>query len=201
MARMKVAAMAPRHDRGPAPWHASPATYLAGRSHIDGVDALAIEMERKWGVDRLRRLPEIPPELREKFDRQRAKFNMAIQTGEVVDVQRESQRTLNAWMALNRSAEAAGAKKLSPAVWEHPMSNGALVAIVRDSSDGHAVLAEGRAVQLWTLDEVVRVLEKFPEIAKAKVVWPGAKVTAIKHQIDDPIRDIDESEMNDEIPF
>jgi hypothetical protein len=198
MARMKAAPRAP-HLRGPAPWHASPATYLAGRAHIDGVDALAIEMERKWGVDRLRLL--VGPELREKFDRQRVKLNMAMQTGEVADVQRESQRTLNAWMALDRSAEAVGAKKLSPAVWEHPMSNGALVAIVRDSSDGHAVLAEGRAVQLWTLDEIVRVIEKFPEIAKAKVVWPGAKVTAIRQQIDDPIKDIDESELNDDIPF
>jgi hypothetical protein len=49
---------------------------IAGKAHLDGVDALAAEMERKWGCDRLRLL--VAADLREKFDRQRYFLNQAI---------------------------------------------------------------------------------------------------------------------------
>ena len=39
----------------------------------DGVDEVAVTMERKWGVDRLRRLVSV--DLRERFDRQARKWN------------------------------------------------------------------------------------------------------------------------------
>ena len=38
------------------------------QSTVDGVDALAVEMERRWGVGRLRLI--VDDELRGKFDRQ-----------------------------------------------------------------------------------------------------------------------------------
>ena len=42
----------------------------------DGVDEVAVAMERKWGVDRLRRL--VSDDLREQFDRQARKWNEAL---------------------------------------------------------------------------------------------------------------------------
>ena len=42
----------------------------------DGVDEVAVAMERKWGVDRLRRL--VSDDLRERFDRQARKWNEAL---------------------------------------------------------------------------------------------------------------------------
>ena len=41
--------------REPAPeWQATVGTYLAGQAEVDEMDLVAIEMEKKWGVDRLR---------------------------------------------------------------------------------------------------------------------------------------------------
>jgi hypothetical protein len=60
----------------PTSWARTNGTYIAGKAHLDGVDALAAEMERKWGCDRLRLL--VSPDLREKFDRQRYFLNQAI---------------------------------------------------------------------------------------------------------------------------
>ena len=66
----------PPSDRGvvvssykPAEWMQTPGTYIAGRAELDEADKLEVELELKWGRDRLRLL--VPVELREKFDRQR----------------------------------------------------------------------------------------------------------------------------------
>jgi ectoine hydroxylase-related dioxygenase (phytanoyl-CoA dioxygenase family) len=58
----------------------------------------------------------VGPELREKFDRQRYLLNQSIWHGELEDVRRESGRMVNAWHALDRAAEAAGALNLNPLV-------------------------------------------------------------------------------------
>jgi hypothetical protein len=68
--------MKKKPDARPRTWADTPGTYIAGRANIDGADAVAIEMERKWGCDRLRLL--VSTELREKFDRQRFLLNQAI---------------------------------------------------------------------------------------------------------------------------
>lgn len=175
-------------------WQSSSALYLAGRAYLDGADHLAVEMEAKWGVDRLRLL--VTPELRERFDRQRVKLNTAMRTGELADVQREAGRMCAAWRALDAAAEQAGAQPLSPNVWEVALEDGTVAAIVRDNADAHAVLAEGRAVHVWTLAEIARIIHGFPALAKAKVVWPGAYVVAARPVDRDPVKELD-----DELPF
>ena len=62
-------------------WARTHGTYIAGRTNIDGADAVAVEMERKWGCDRLHLLLSV--ELREKFDSQRYLFNAAVWHGEL----------------------------------------------------------------------------------------------------------------------
>jgi hypothetical protein len=37
-----------------APYSATPPEFMAAQSHIDCLDGLAIEMERRWGVGRVR---------------------------------------------------------------------------------------------------------------------------------------------------
>lgn len=169
-----------------ASWQSSHGTYIAGRAHLDGVDHLACEMERKWGIDRLRLL--VSADLRERFDRQRLKFNTAVTGGELADVERESGRMAKAWAALDRAAEAAGALKLAPGVWECPLSDGRVLALVNSFEEVRAVTHDGRYVEAVTLTEVAKLYEGFPEIVKAKQVWPGAKIEAVqRRQIDDPL--------------
>ena len=50
------------------------------RAIIDGLDQVAVEMERKWGVGRLRLL--VSDLLRAKFDAQKDKLDAAIATNQ-----------------------------------------------------------------------------------------------------------------------
>lgn len=182
-------------------WARSPGTYIAGRAYLDGADETASEMEAKWGCDRLRLL--VDPVLREKFDRQRYLLNQAIWHGELEEVRRESGRMVAAWQALDRAAVTAGKQPLSPIVWEIPLEDGTVAAIVQNDADAHAVVGEGRAVSVFTLEEIGRLLSNYPDIAKAKLVFPGATITAVRRSVEDPlkaVRDTDEP-LDDPIGF
>jgi len=169
----------------PKAWDNSHGTYISGRAALDGVDAAAVAMERKWGCDRLRLL--VPQDLREKFDRQRYRLAAAIHGGELIDVQRESQRMLLAWSALDASATAAGAPPIAPNVWEVPLPDGSVVALVHDAAEAHKVVAENREMAVYTLDEIGRMLATYPGTLKAKLMWPGAKVVRVEKTIGDPL--------------
>lgn len=181
-------------------WSRSNGTYIAGRAYLDEADQTACEMEAKWGADRLRLL--VGPELREKFDRQRYLLNQAIWHGELEDVRRESMRMVKAWLALNAAAEAAGKLPISPHVWEVALEDGSVAAIVPDNDHAHAVVAEGRQVAVYTLDEIARFLSVYPAIAKAKLTFPGSTVTAVSRSVDDPLLAIHDTQadLNDPVP-
>jgi hypothetical protein len=179
----------------PPQWHKrGPHVYLEGRSHLDGVDALAVEMERKWGIDRLRLL--VDQELRLRFDRQRVKFNTALWHGDLPEVEREAARMATAWRTLDAAATAAGARPIEPEVLAECVVDAVVVAIVRDEATGRAVREDGRARQVWTLAEIERVLAAFPAVVKAKHTFPGATVASVKPPAD-PLLALPE----DEIPF
>ena len=188
-------------------WARSHGTYLAGRAYLDEADQTAAEMEAKWGADRLRLL--VGPELREKFDRQRYLLGQAIWHGELEAVRRESMRMVKAWLALDAGAVAAGKAPLDPMVWEiavradpigdDPTPHHFVAAIVPDNDHAHRVIAEGRHVVVYTLEEIGRLLAALPTVAKAKQTFPGAAVTAVRRSVDDPLTAIhDDSEPLDE---
>jgi hypothetical protein len=170
-------------------WNSSYGTYLSGQAAIDGADATAIEMERRWGAGRLRLL--VSTELREKFDRQRFLYNSAIHHGDLEEVQRQAARMTSAWQALDRAAETVGALELSPLVWEVPLKDGTVVALVQSYEDGAAVNRESRKVVVYTLEEIARMLDNYREVVDAKLTFPGATITAIRRQsIEDPLQGI-----------
>ena len=72
-------------------------------------------------------------------------------------------------------------------VWEVALEDGSVAAIVPSNEHAHAVIASGRAVNVYTLDEVARLLLAFPALVKAKQVFPGATVTATRRTIGDPL--------------
>lgn len=171
------------------------AVYLEGRAHIDGVDQLAVEMERTWGAGRLRLL--VDAEWREKFDRQRVKLNKAVWEGDLEDVHRETSRMVAAWRKLHSLALGANAAQLAPQVWETALDDGRVVAIVRDIGEAQHIASSGRRVDVYSLEEIGRIIQAFPEISKAKTTFPGATVVAARGP-DDPLRSI---ELDDSIPF
>jgi hypothetical protein len=178
----------PRPLGDPNSWARTHGSYLTGRAYIDEADLMAAQMETRWGAGRLRLL--VPPEMREKFDRQRYLLNAAIWHGDLDAVRREAKRMVTAWLTLDKTAMAAGKSLISPLVWEVVLADGTVAAIVPSDDHVRAVVAEGRAVAVYTLDEIARFLSVYPDIAKAKVTFPGAEVTAISKGTSDPLHAI-----------
>ena len=183
----------PTADRGvavshykPIPWQGTPGMYIAGRAALDEADALEVELELKWGRDRLRLL--VDAELREKFDRQRYLTSQARWSGELEDVRREAVRMVKAWKALDKAAEAAGAQVLDPAIWEVCLDDGTVATLVREPQLANRILAEGRRINVYTLEEIAHMISAFPEVAKVKEHFPGAAVTPTKTRVVDPLQ-------------
>ena len=74
---------------------------------LERLDEVAATMERCWGIDRLPRLVE--PELRLRFDRQRAKLEQAIAADHAEAIIVQAEGMTRAWQALDKAAAAAGA--------------------------------------------------------------------------------------------
>lgn len=188
-------------------WSKSNGTFIAGSSHLDAVDIVAKEMEAKWGADRLRLLPQISTDLREKFDRQRLLLNQAVWHGSLEDVRVQAGRMAKAWRVLDRAATDGGAAVLPPTVWETALSDGRVLAVVRTDADAAAVQHNGRALMVVSLEEFARVVEAWPTLlGKIKRVFPGAAVTAVK-SAGDRLKGVPLPEMpidwriGDEMPF
>jgi hypothetical protein len=180
-------------------------TYIAAQAQIDIADQVAIEMEKKWGCGRLRLL--VAAELAERFDRQRYLWNQAIWHGDLPMVQHEARRMISAWRKLDQAATAADAKPLSPQVWELTLADGTVAAIVPDNAHAHAVIAQGRKLAVYTLDEIGRMLDDYRAVSQAKLTFPGAEVTAVRRPSGDPLDAIVDTHphldapMNDEMPI
>jgi len=185
-------------------WARANGTYIAGRAHVDEVDRVAIEMESKWGSDRLRFL--VGPELRERFDRQRYLFNQAIWHGDLEELRRESSRMIAAWKRLDAEAAANGKQQLHPLVWEVTVGEGDsayVAAIVPDNTHAKYVLASGRKVVVYTLEEIAKLIQAMPAVMRVKEAFPGAEVAASRKSIDDPLGAIHDTErpLDEEIGF
>lgn len=170
--------------------------YDAIQAVIDGVDQVAQGMERKWGVGRLELLVE--DDLREKFRRQQRRFNEAITEHEVHKVRQAGSAMRRGWEVLDAAATKAGAKELELSVWEIRMPDGRVAAFCRDNTEAFAATWTGRYVDVWTVEEIARIIEKFPEIAIAKQVFPGATVTNVRSKrLAAPIGDLPFDELED----
>lgn len=168
-----------------APWLVTNGTYLSGRAAIDGADALEVEMELKWGRARLPLL--VSQDLREKFYRQKYLFSHARWKGELIDVQRESDRMIKAWKALDRSATELGHLPIDPAVFEVTLEDGTVAAIVREPDLANKVSLDGRQLNIYTLEEIGRMISAFPELVAVKQAFPGATVEKMKMKVEDAL--------------
>lgn len=188
-----------------APWlNLGPDIYLAGRSHLDGLDALAVAMERKWGIGRLRLL--VSADLREKFDRQRMLLNTAITEGDVDLLAHEVRRMMTAWNRLDAVATEAGALPLSPDVWEaHDTNTGEVIMICRDTVEAAALVRENRGALIFTLAEIGAILSAYRDITEIKRAFPGSVVRPLGRTRPDPVSvttgELLPCDIDDEIPF
>jgi len=156
----------------------SSAVYTSIQAVIDGVDIDAVAMEKKWGVGRLRLL--VSDDLRTRFDRQAEKFNRAVWDADVGDVRKHGNGMRRAWQILDEAATEAGAKPLDPVIWETRIGDRVL-AIVQTTAEAHAISGDGRAREVWTMEEIGRVLVAFSQqVGEAKQIFPGCEIVDVR---------------------
>ena len=159
---------------------------------VDGLDQVAVTMERKWGVGRLRLI--VSDFLRAKFDEQKDRLDAAVQSGEANYVRIHCDGMKRAWSALDRAAHDAGEKPLAPEVWECVLpSTGEVVSLVRTDTEAHHVARECR---VFTTAEVAILIDAVGDgVLDIKQKFPGATVTGIRRKA--PV----DWKHGDEIPF
>lgn len=161
---------------------------------LDGVDETARQMERKWGVSRLRLL--VGDELRLRFDAQKAKLKAAIASDQATYVRAQADGMRRAWLALDRAATEAGAEPLAPEVWECVLpSTGEVVSIVRTEAEAHHVARDG---EVWTLAEIAMLIKRLgDQVRQVKRTFPGSAVVEVRDRDQPPI----DWEKGDDPPF
>lgn len=185
----------PQMTEDPRRSNRSPADTDAIAAAIVGLDRDARALETQWGVGRLLVLAD--DLLRAKFTRQARRLNELVASdASAQDVLAHVEATRRGWQALERAARAAGHQPAAPEVWEVGLADGSVAAIVRTAADAGLVVASGRAVSVYTLDEIAVLLSRWPALATAKTTFPGATVTAIRPRL--PAVDW---ERGDELPF
>jgi hypothetical protein len=157
----------------PATSPSAPSEYRI-RAMLDGLGEVAAEIDRVWGVGRLRLLVSDP--LRAKFDEQQARVDAAVASGQESFVRVQVEAMQRAWQALDRAARATGHEPLPSEVWEVALpSSGEVISFVRDAAHSGSV-PQGRPV--FTLPEIARLIETLgPTVLEAKRVFPGAAIT------------------------
>jgi hypothetical protein len=154
---------------------------------VQSVDLLTDSLERKWGVGRLRLL--VDDALRDRFDRQWRKWQAAYAAQDLDAIRAHSEAMRRAWNALDQAATAAGHTPMAPEVWETRMPDGTVLAIVRGPAEQHALAqaerqqGDGRAREVWSLDEIGRVVGAWDGrnwVDAVRAEFPGAKVEALR---------------------
>lgn len=174
---------------------------------FEGADAARKEAEATWGAERLPII--VGTEWRIKLRRQQRRFSEALQaaweadhlTGDQMQAARDSAAAMTrAWAKLSDVAAELGHRPLHGEVFgERLLPDGSVVAFVRDNDAAAKVNAEGRAVVVYTLDELATLIgTMIPEsLQLAKIHYPGAVFTSTSQLPDAP----EWTKRGDEIPF
>jgi len=158
---------------------------------LESLDYTAAEMERLWGVGRLRML--VSDFMRLKFDAQLEKLNAAIHENNTEYITIQADGMKRAWLCLDKLAREAGHRPLDPNVWEAVLPTaGVAAAIVQTEAEASAI-AKDRVV--FTTAEIGQWLERIPEaINQIKRKHPGVLLSLSKPKTFDWKR-------GDDIPF
>ena len=161
---------------------------------VAGLDRLALQMDRKWGVDTLVEL--VPPEMAVKYGSAMAKLNEALDTNDPTVVQARAEVCMRGLQAMDAQAEAAGAERASEDVWEVEVE-GEVYGIMRDGRSWPSLQETRPELKLVTLREAAIAIEFYRKhrvgvmTDEVKKHFPKAEVIGLKEK-----RSLDE-----EIPF
>ena len=140
-------------DRLISPSAASP-NEVACDLALGGLDRMAREMDRKWGVDRLPDL--VSPEMAAKYGSAMGKLNAG------------------------RNNPAEGLDQSDPEIWEYEL-DGHTFGIIADGRDWPAAYAKREGLTIHTMREVALALKHYGQIVvDVKQAFNGAEVVAVR---------------------
>ena len=167
--------------------------YSTAKAILDGVDEVVAASERTWGVGRLRLLVE--DDLRARWDRQWLAWCRACEAYDLAAIRTQGAAVRRAIAVLEAEAVAAGHRPLRPDVWEVG-HEGRAIAVCRTSAEAGVVARDRRDLEVWTVEELVRVaLSGRSAVSAVKQNFPGAEVVAMRS----PAPDFDWT-RGDELP-
>lgn len=158
------------------------------REMVRKVDAVALDMEAKWGRGLLPKL--VSSLLASKFDAQANKLDHAVNTGLTVEVIKHANAMIRAWAALDAAAIEAGHKPSPAQAWRTTMEGGKALWIAKDDQEASKVIEKGATV--LTVEEVGNLLSK-DEL--------GRLVIGVKSKISADVKEPPNWKTGDEIPF
>ena len=154
-------------------------------------DRTALEMDRKWGIDRLVDL--VTPDMAIKYGQALARMNEAISDGsDPTLAQRRANDCVRGVQAMDRVATESGAQRASEAYWE-VMVDDIKLGIMADSASWQNIQDQRPDLTLVSLREVALAYRHYSKTAldamvEAKKHFPGAEVSDVRAKsIDDPI--------------
>ena len=163
------------------------------RAAVNSVDAVARELEMRWGIGKLEELAS--PKLAVKFEQARQNFSEACQLDDSDYLVQKANNLITGWKKLETTALEAGHKPGEAEVWygiAPPDCDEYNFAIVKWGSDA-ANIDRDKYPIVYTLDEVCRIIKSFqrPLLEAAKTEFKQSKIIDIKTGGD----------LNDPIPF
>lgn len=159
------------------------------------LDAVAYEMEIKWGIGRLTEL--VTPTMAARFKAQQELLDQITQTNDQQGIADAAQATVRGWQAMDQEASIKGALPVFQTKWIGKAPSGQTVTIYRmpqarlDNPDDDGSL-------VFTLDELLALVDGLPDLVKqVKQAGLAAQVKAVH---DGKPEDID-WEKGDPLPF
>lgn len=166
---------------------------------VGPLDALAREMDRKWGVDRLPEL--VTPELAAKYGAAMAQLNAAIEANDPELCAHKAGVCIRGLRTLDKAAEDAGRKPATGDYLEYDL-DGFKFAVLVDEREWPALKAVRPELLVFNLREVAQALKAYADVVplgEVKNAFPGATVTKFPKP---PKPEVDwEKELDDELPF
>jgi hypothetical protein len=160
---------------------------------IAPMDRLALEMDRKWGIDRL---PEIvTPEMATRYGQAMAHMNECIRLGDPAKCVAAANNCIRGLHAMDAEATKLGKQPASGAYTEYDL-DGWKIGILHDDAEWRTAEAARPDLQFFSLREAAIALKTkidTPPIAAVKKAFPGARV--VEHRT--PLNTL----LNDSIPF
>lgn len=157
-------------------------------------DRAALDMDRKWGVNRLAGL--VAPATAEKFGRALAHLNDCLQREAPEEAAAAAHNAMRGLAAMDAEATAAGHQPANPAIWAVEFQ-GRTFAFIREAEQWPAAQAAMPGATIYTLQEAARALTGLaPDmVATIKAHFPGAQISAVRQ------RSPTEDALDDEIPW